>query len=578
MPESIENISVFHTIFNECSEAIVITDKYSQIILVNSAFTTITGYTLDDVQGKKPSILKSGIHKEEFYLDMWKTVKERGIWTGKIWNKRKNADIYPELLTVKALTGDDGEVINYIGMFQDIGHYVQAEQYVDFLKNYDQLTELPNRAKFISILDAELAKGSPLALLFFDINRFRNINNSFGYAFGDRVLAELAKKLKTALISIPSYIGRHGSDEFVVAYINPKNRVHITKLANTIFDIIKTPLVINGRQVNLSGSIGISCYPDDGDNIDTLLKHANTAMTLAKLDQRDSFKFYSSKMTNSIKHKFDLEESLHKALDNDEFEIYLQPKMLMNGTTIAGVEALIRWNHNNKIVTPVEFLRLAEEIGLINHIGNWVTTSITVIMHRFSKYNLPKEFSYSINLSAEQFRRSGDILSFEDFTKRINMSANMPGTLDIEITESMIMLDPEYSVELINILKSNGITISIDDFGTGYSSLAYLKQLPIDTLKIDQSFIRNLPNDKDDAAITKAIIAMAKNLELNVIAEGVETEEQRLFLECNGCDMFQGYLISKPISVKDFEEIFLKSGSFTFIHDEKFNGAGKIND
>jgi diguanylate cyclase (GGDEF)-like protein/PAS domain S-box-containing protein len=564
MPESIDNISVFHTIFNECSEAIVITDKNNQIILVNKAFTNITGYTLTEVIGKKPSILSSGIHKKDFYEDMWRSIVETGSWTGKIWNKRKNNDIYPEHLTVKALTNSDGEITNHIGMFSDIGQYLRSEQYVDFLKHYDQLTELPNRSKFISIFDAELAKGQPLALLFFDINRFRNINNSFGYAFGDKVLAEFAKKLKTVLSSIPSFIGRHGSDEFIIACINPKNRLQVAKLANTIFDLIKTPLIINSHHINLSGAIGISCYPEDGDNMDTLLKHANTAMSLAKLEQRDSFKFYSSKMTNSIKHMVDLEEALHKALDNDEFEIYLQPKTLMNGTTIVGVEALIRWHQGDKIVTPVEFLHLAEEIGLINLIGNWVTETVISVMREFEKYNLPKSFSYSINLSAEQFKRSGDILSFEDFTKRINLNSSMSGTLDIEITESMIMLDPEYSIELINILKSNGITISIDDFGTGYSSLAYLKHLPIDTLKIDQSFIRNLPMDEDDAAIAKAIIALAKNLKIAVIAEGVETEDQRKFLEENGCDMFQGYFVSKPISIKDFEEIFLKSGTFAF--------------
>lgn len=556
-----KNDTLCGVIFNKCKEAIVITDAETNIVQVNNAFTHITGYTATDVIGKNPRILSSGIQNAEFYRELWETINATGSWQGEIWNKKKNGEIYPEWLSITALLDDDQNVMSYVAIFHDIGNFKRTIEHLDYLLSFDDLTNLPNHNKFISIISNELAKKHQLALLFIDINRFKNINVTAGHAVGDMVLREVAARLQDVVIHHPAIVCRYGSDEFIISISGIKGDADIIRFADMVIAAIEQPLIVDNFYFNPSASIGISTFPEDGDTVDELIKNADTALSVAKKNLTEKYAFYSSNQSHSIIRRVDLEAQLHTAITNNEFEIYLQPKTLMDGKTLVGAEALIRWNKNDFVMLPGDFIPLAEEIGLIAQLGGWVTRNVCQIYKQFvEKFkNLPNNFRIAINVSTEQLKKRDEVITFNDIARRLELNPDFDSCkLDFEVTESMLMSDPAYTISLLKILQEHGVNISIDDFGTGYSSLSYIKHLPVNALKIDQSFVRDIDIKNDSAPIVKTIITLAKNMNLQVIAEGVETEEQREFLERAGCDVMQGYLVSKPITVAEFETNFLE--------------------
>lgn len=565
MIKSIDADQVYFNLFNSCKEAITITNVDNVIVKVNPAFTFITGYSADEVLGKNPRTLASGRHDKAFYEQMWASILTRDFWQGEIWNKRKNGEIYREWLTIRTIKNSSDQIVNYLAMFEDLSKMGDANKHIDFLLNYDSLTELPNRLKFIKMANNELSKDMPMAFISIDIMRFKNVNNSMGFAAGDIILREVAVRLTSACTKYPCIISRYGADEFIISLSNARSKDIIYELIKNINDTVQLPMIAGGVSFTPLIAMGISMFPEDGRNIITLIQQSSAAMMNAKNTPHNNTHFYDASMIKNISDRLQLEARLHEALKAEEFELYLQPKMHMDGITIAGAEALIRWNRDDKIISPDEFIPLAEEIGLINKIGNWVMQKATELqMQLISEYkNLPSEFRIAINISSSQLRQPLPDMNLEmdtDLQFGLRNIVTQSAAIDIELTESVAMIDPALSIGILKILKMKGASISIDDFGTGYSSLSYLQRLPIDALKIDQSFVKNLGNDNsniDNEIIVKTIIAMAKSLKMKVIAEGVETEEQRQFLHGAGCDIFQGYLVSKPIPFNDFKEKFL---------------------
>ena len=559
MPNAIDSNLLYFSMFNNTKEAILITDTNNKIVKVNSSFSRITGYDRSELIGCDPKKLSSGKHDKLFYRRMWSTLLLNGIWQGEIWNRRKNGEIYREWLTIRSIKNEKGEVVNYLAMFEDISETGNAARHVDYLLNYDTLTELPNRHKFLKIVSDELLKAQPTAFLSIDISRFKNINNTVGYNGGDIILREVASRLRSACIKFPCVIGRYGNDEFVVSLSNVRDSTQIDALINVICEIVQSPINVLNTTITPLLVFGVSKFPVDGNSVSELMQKASTAMSYAKKYGNSNVHHYSSQMITVLSERVDLESRLYRAVKMNEFEVYLQPKTLIDGKTLIGAEALVRWNDNGKIVLPSDFIPLAEEIGLITQIGEHVMKTACSfhksIIKKYSK--LPDTFKIAVNISIAQLRTEYDLDSEDVNLFCCDTSTSNLCMLDLELTESVAMLNQESSIKMLHALKMKGSAISIDDFGTGYSSLSYLRKMPIDALKIDQSFVKNIGKNDDDCVIINTIIAMAKNLKLKVIAEGVETEYQRKFLEDAGCDMIQGYLVSKPLPMNEFEEQFL---------------------
>ncbi|MCE5182200.1 MAG: EAL domain-containing protein [Betaproteobacteria bacterium] len=536
----------------ECSdEGIIIIDPAGSIASVNKAFTKITGYASEEIIGKSPEILRSSHHSEDFYLDVSASLHDAGHWIGEAWGKRKSGESFPVWMSISRVHGKDDSIAYYFAIFTDIAERKNAEKQIYRLAYYDTLTGLPNRTMLYTHLKQALIKANRNqlhgAILFISLDRFKQVNDSLGHDAGDLLLKEVASSL-TDCVREEDVVARIGGDEFVVALLDISAREHAATVAKKILSRLSQPITVNGHELLISSSIGISVYPDNGDDAETLLKCADVAMRRAKRDSsHNGIMFFSQDMNQRSLEKLKLENNLRRAMERNELRLNYQPQIDLASGKIVGAEVLLRWDHDGAIISPTQFISIAEETGLIIPIGEWILETVCARNKQWQEAGLPI-VKLAVNISAKQFRQSLPHL-VEQILDRHQLD---PSYLELEITESVIMQNAEGVISMMAEFQRLGITLSLDDFGTGYSSLSYLKRFPIDTLKIDQSFIRGLPNDTDDTAITRAIISLAKNLGLRVIAEGVETAEQLDFLRLAECDEIQGFYYSHPLSEDDF--------------------------
>jgi diguanylate cyclase (GGDEF)-like protein/PAS domain S-box-containing protein len=557
-----EQVRIAATAF-EAQEGIVITDADKVILRINRAFSDITGYAPEDVVGQTPRLLKSGRHDDAYYLAMWDRINRDGVWQGEIWNRRKNGEVYPEWLNITAVKNDRGEISHYVGTLIDITARKAAEKEIEQLAFYDLLTRLPNRRLLQDRLQQALAGAARSrrkgALLFIDLDNFKIINDTSGHDVGDQLLAEVAKRL-VKCVRDGDTVARLGGDEFVVMLEdlseNPREAAAQAKgVGEKILVALNQPYSIVGRVQHSTPSIGITLFADTADTVDELLKQADIAMYQAKAAGRNTLRFFDPQMQAALAARAVLEAALRLAIQGRQFILHYQPQV--DGTRVIGAEALLRWRHPERgVVPPAEFIPLAEETGLILPIGLWVLEAACARLKAWAGDARTSELRLAINVSAHEFRQA----DFVDQVRVALKNSGAPATrLKIELTESVVLDDIEDTVDKMRALKQLGVGFSMDDFGTGYSSLSYLTRLPLDQLKIDQSFVRNLPDSANDAAVTQTIITLARSLGLVVIAEGVETEAQRDFLSRHGCPAYQGYLFSKPVVLDEFERLVSRS-------------------
>ena len=547
-----KRLDLFSQVFENSGEAIVITDAERNIVAVNHAFTLMTGYDPAEVLWKNPKLLSSGRQTPEFYQNMWKSINETGQWQGEIWNRRKNGEIYPEWLSIGTVKDDQGKVVNYISIFNDITQRKESEQHIQFLAHYDSLTKLPNRALFgdrlMQALAAAKRSDEKVALLFLDLDRFKSINDSLGHLSGDQLLQSVAARLKSCVREVDT-VCRQGGDEFMVLLPGIERAEDAAHVAMKIVTSMSEAHFVEDSNLIVTFSIGISIYPDDAGDSQAMIKNADAAMYHAKEKGRNNFQFFTPDMNAEASERLVLESDLRRAVQQGEFVLHYQPQTDNRSGKVVGIEALIRWMHPDRgMISPAKFIPIAEDCGLINAIGEWVLRTACIQNKKWQDEGVLK-VPMAVNISALQFHQK----DFRDtIAHALRDSGLEPGYLELELTESITVKDVETTVRLLNELKLMGVLISIDDFGTGYSSLSYLKRFPIDKLKIDQSFVRDITTDADDAAIVQTIISMGHGLRLKVIAEGVETAEQILFLKERQCDEIQGYYFSKPLPAEEF--------------------------
>lgn len=554
-----DRLEIATKVFENSIEGVMISDAEPRIWYVNPAFTSITGYSEKEAIGQKTNLLRSDRHDKAFYEKMWEALLSEGFWQGEIWNRRKNGEAYPEWLTITAIRDKHGRVTNYVAVFHDITEMKRNEEEIKYRENFDALTELPNRVLFKDRLDQAISRAEredlSIAVMIVDLDRFKNINDSLGPAFGDLVLQETAKRL-AGLMGDEDTLARLGGDEFIFLFENTANGREAVTFANKVAEALAKPFRMKEQEVYVTASMGIALFPDDGRNFETLAKNAEAAMYRAKSQGRNTYRLYTPTINTRALERLSLENALRKALDSEEFIVYYQPKLSIKTGEIVGAEALIRWSRpDTGLVSPADFIPLAEETGLITPIGKWALNEALIRAKAWSDKGY-QDLSVAVNLSARQFLEP-DLVSM---VGKALEDTNLPAEgLELEITESTVMLDIESATQKMKELNGMGVRLSIDDFGTGYSSLSYLKRFPITSLKIDRSFVRDVIVDTDDAAISMLIIAMAHTLGLKVVAEGVETMDQLEFLREHNCDEMQGYLFSPPVPDMDFVKM-LKSG------------------
>ena len=538
-------------VFETSQELILLTDADSRIISVNQVFEEMTGYTPDEVIGKNPSLLSSGRHTPEFYAEMWQAVNSKGKWQGEVWNRRKSGDVFPVWLTISAYRDANGKVLNYVGVSSDISERVAAQERIRQLAYFDSLTNLPNRRLLQDRAEQALASAErerkQVALLFVDLDHFKTINDSLGHSAGDQLLSEVARRLQSCVRRMDT-VARLGGDEFVVL-LTDVTIEGATEVARKLIYRVARPYQIERHELGVTPSLGISVFPQDGRDFESLLKHADTAMYRAKESGRNAYQFFASEMNVAALERLTLENSLRQGIERGEFVLHYQPQIDLASGRIVGAEALVRWRHPQLgLVPPGKFIPVAEVSGLIVMIGEWVLGEACRQNCAWQQAGLPA-ISIAVNISAVQFR-SGRI---EDNVAAVLADTGLaPELLELELTEGIVMVGANATVETLQRISDMGVKLAIDDFGTGYSSLSYLKRFPIDRLKIDQSFVRDIVTDTDDWAISSAIISMRHSLRLKVIAEGVEHVEQLEMLRRQGCDEVQGYYFSVPLPADDF--------------------------
>ena len=546
-----EQINLHARIFEESEEAILITDAQERIVSVNPAFTRITGYEAAEAVGEKPGKFGSGRHDAAFFEKMREKIRETGYWQGEVWDRRKDGEIYPKWLSIGSVRNTAGEVTHYFSIFSDISDRKKAEGRIHHLAYFDALTGLPNRVQFNRLTEQALAasrrKDGFGAVLFIDLNRFKPINDTLGHAVGDKVLQETANRLRACLRGA-DVICRLGGDEFAIGLFEIASRDHAANVAQKLLAAMVDPIRVEGRELKLGAAIGISIYPDDGGDTESLLRLADIAMYRAKETGPDGMAFFSEEMNQRAIDRLNLEEGLRHAIERNELLLYYQPKVRIADGAIIGAEALVRWRHPLRgLVPPCEFVPVAEESGLIVDVSNWVLEAACRQIREWMHAGLPP-MHIAVNLSARDF--SGSLPArVQALLARHEIG---PEWLGLEITEGMLMNHTDAVIAMMDEVTALGVALSLDDFGTGYSSFSYLKRFPIDTLKIDRSFVINIPDDSDDCAIAGAIVSMSKQLKHIVIAEGVETVEQLAFLKALGCDEIQGYLFSPPVPAEKF--------------------------
>ncbi|MCG2823051.1 MAG: EAL domain-containing protein [Desulfobulbaceae bacterium] len=537
-------------------DAVIITDLVPKILAVNPAFTEITGYAEAEVIGKSPSILSSGRHDRAFYQAMWLSLRETGYWQGEIWNRRKDGEMYPELLTLSAVCNEQGDPVHYVGVVTDLSQLRLHEERSPRLAHYDPLTALPNRLLLEARLQHTLERASReenrAAVLVIDLDQFKTINDSHGHAAGDALLVAVTRRLRTRLREEDT-LSRLAGDQFVLVLEALHDYQEAEIMARSIQALLESPFVLpDGCKAFVRASVGISVYPQDGNTAQALLVGADAAVHRAKELGGRQFCYYTSELNVQARATLVMEEALRRALDQEEFVLYYQPKIDLRSGRIVGAEALLRWQRPGcGLVSPLEFIPAAEKNGLIEGIGAWVIRDACRQMRAWRDTGLT-EIKVAVNVSARQFRYGG---LEEEIIQALTQYGVKPSHLMLELTESMLMDAPEKAVARMTALKRLGLRLSLDDFGTGYSSLAYLGRFPIDQMKIDRSFVKDIVTDPGAATIATSVISLAHRMRVGVVAEGVETEAQAGYLRQNGCDEIQGYLFSKPLPAEEFAEL-----------------------
>ena len=540
-------------VFDNAQEGIVVTDQHARILAVNPAFREITGYAEAEVLGETPAKFKSGRHDAAFYQRMWGALASTGRWQGEVWDRRRNGEIYPKWLSISAVRDAAGATIRYVALFADITHLKESEARLEHLAHFDVLTDLPNRLLFNSRLEHALERarrhGQRVALLFLDLDRFKTVNDSLGHPAGDELLIEVARRIRKRLREEDT-LARLGGDEFVILLEQVDEAQFAAVVAQEVLNTLRAPVHLGGgHEVFIGASIGISLFPEDADDATRLVSSADAALYLAKEQGRDTYRFYTESLTAAANEHLALETRLRRALDQGEFVLHYQPLLDDRHGGVIGVEALARWQPPGEaLVPPARFIPIAEETGLIAPLGAWILRAACAQARAWMDAGLPP-LVMAVNLSARQFQ-AGDVV---ELVRAALAETGLPAArLELELTESVIMADAEQSIATLDALTALGVRLAIDDFGTGYSSLAYLKRFPIDKLKIDRGFVAGLADDADDREIAATIIAMARGLHLDVLAEGVETEQQLALLRQFGCDQYQGYLFSRPLPADEF--------------------------
>ncbi|MDP2404565.1 MAG: EAL domain-containing protein, partial [Methylotenera sp.] len=551
------NIQIAATTFDS-QESLMVTDINRMILRVNQSFSNITGYSAEEVIGQPSSIFRSGRQDENFYKVMWDNINRNGVWQGEIWNRRKNGEIYPGFLSISAVKNEQGLVTNYVSILSDITESKAAAEEIQSLAFYDPLTGLPNRRLLLDRLNQALVvstrSGKGGALLFLDLDHFKTLNDTLGHDIGDKLLQEVANRLLTC-VREGDTVARLGGDEFVVMLEDlSENSIEaatqVEHIGHKILTTLNQPYQLDIHEHHSTPSIGIALFSDHGATQEELLKHADIAMYQAKKAGRNTLRFFDPQMQETINNRASLEGELRKALEREQFQLYYQIQVDDNNRAL-GAEVLIRWRHPKRgLISPFHFIPLAEETGLILPIGEWVLNTACAQLGIWQHQPSTAHLTLSVNVSAKQFRQPDFITQVQTAVQQHGIN---PARLKLELTESMLLEHIDLTIATMNALKEIGIRFSLDDFGTGYSSLQYLKKLPLYQLKIDQSFVRDIADDVSDQAIVRTIIAMAQTLNLNVIAEGVETEQQRQLLQSNGCHTYQGYLFSQPVPIAEFE-------------------------
>lgn len=562
----------------ETNDAIMITDANANIIRVNQAFLDTTGYSLAEVMGKNPRMMNSGRHDKAFYAQMWQQLLHTGLWTGELLDKRKNGEIYPKWAKITAVKNEQQQITHYVAVFSDLSERKKSEEEIRNLAFYDSLTKLPNRHLFLDRFSAALATASRLnsfgAILLIDLDRFKLLNDTLGHNCGDLLLIEVATRLKSCVREMDT-VARLGADEFIVLIEDVSDNMDDTSrkiglVAEKIRESLAHPYYCSGHQLLSSPSIGVSLYKGNEKSVDMLVQHADIAMYQAKSAGRNSIRFFDPVMQNKVVAHAALESDLRNAIAQQQLHLYYQMQV-DNNHRPTGAEALLRWIHPERgLMLPSIFIPIAEESTLILEIGNWVLDTACRQLALWAGNDQTRGLILAVNVSAKQF-------AIPDF---VGMVANVlnahqvdPARLKLELTESVMLENMADTIEKMHALKALGVTLAMDDFGIGYSSLSYLKQLPLDQLKIDQGFVQGITMDGSDAMLVQTIIDLAANFRLNVIAEGVETEAQLAFLKHHDCMAFQGFLFGKAVPVNEFERLLHRivnglTGSFRILKPE----------
>ena len=553
-----EKLQLAATVFENTAEGVLITDTDQRISAVNRAFSEITGYSEAEALGQTPRLLASGQHDSAFYAALWHQLTAEGHWQGEIYNRRKNGELYPGWLTISAVRNIEREITHFVAVFADISSLKHAQAKLDYQAHHDPLTGLPNRTLFENRLQAALAcaqvSNRQGAVLFLDLDRFKHINDSLGHPVGDLLLKGIAQRLKDQVRDVDT-VARLGGDEFIILLPGLHKASDASAIANKLLTCFTAPFQAGEHEFFTSASIGISLYPQDGSDVASLIRNADAAMYRSKAKGRNRVEAYTRDLTAQASERVALEHELRRAIERNELSLCYQPKFSLKTQSLVGAEALIRWTHPTfGEVPPEHFIHLAEENGTILQIGDWVLEQACRQMYSWQK-TYETFGPLSINLAGAQLRQPNLARRIENLLKSYQLN---PGDLQLEITENFIMNQAEEALAILHQLKQLGVQLAMDDFGTGYSSLSYLKRLPLDILKIDQSFIRGLPDDPNDAAIARAIIALGRSMQLTVIAEGVENHAQQTFLASEGCEQIQGYIVSLPLRPEEFAATFLR--------------------
>jgi len=548
-----ERLALWAKVFEASSESIMITDGERRIITVNRAFSRSTGYSFEDVAGQTPERLRSDRQPDAHFEDIWRTAVARGSWHGELWLRRNTGESFPLWAVINAVRSDSDQVTHFIVVAHDISERKANEQRISHLAQHDVLTDLPNRSLCVERLRLALQQAERQArrvgVLFIDLDRFKNINDSLGHHIGDSLLRSVSRSLLSA-VRVGDTVSRFGGDEFVIILNGVADTDEILQIVDhRLIPLIRKPHEIEGVELHISCSVGIAVYPEHGGDIDTLMRNADVAMYQAKFTGRNNAQFFSIEMDSRARERLDIENDLRHAVERGELRLYYQPRVDCRSGRLLGAEALVRWQHPRfGLVLPGRFITVAEESGLIIPVGAWIIDEACRQQAEWRDRGLG-DIPVSVNLSAAQLR---DPSLLAKLGATLQARQTSPHKIELELTESLLMENVDSNIALFHALKHLGVLLSIDDFGTGYSSLSYLNRFPIDKLKIDQSFVRDMLDDTSDLAITRAIIGLGHTLGLKVVAEGVEHAEEKQMLAAAGCDELQGYFFSRPLPEDEF--------------------------